>query len=179
MAFVSDIFDNQEPQVGPVAGDTNDRSPLVRVALEGAAAGDTLSVGYGTNNPPSFVNSGVVTAADISRGYIDIRDTVRCIELACLNPADRGECRVYNQFTEQFSVLELAHLVQTADDIDPAWLTDVVCVGVTAGASAPEVLVDQVVARLRAIGGAETTLESMPTIDEGVVFQLPAELREG
>jgi UDP-sulfoquinovose synthase len=49
-----------------------------------------------------------------TRGYIDIRDTVRCIELACLNPAGPGECRVYNQFTEQFSVLELAHLVQTA-----------------------------------------------------------------
>jgi UDP-sulfoquinovose synthase len=49
-----------------------------------------------------------------TRGYIDIRDTVRCIELACLNPADPGEFRVYNQFTEQFSVLELAHLVQTA-----------------------------------------------------------------
>jgi len=49
-----------------------------------------------------------------TRGYIDIRDTVRCIELACLNPAEPGECRVYNQFTEQFSVLELAHLVQTA-----------------------------------------------------------------
>src|SRR4029453_6574582 len=49
-----------------------------------------------------------------TRGYIDIRDTVRCIELACLNPADPGECRVYNQFTEQFSVLELAHLVQSA-----------------------------------------------------------------
>ena len=49
-----------------------------------------------------------------TRGYLDIRDTVRCIELACLNPARSGECRVYNQFTEQFSVLELAHLVQTA-----------------------------------------------------------------
>ena len=49
-----------------------------------------------------------------TRGYIDIRDTVRCIELACLNPAERGECRVFNQFTEQFSVLELAHMVQTA-----------------------------------------------------------------
>jgi len=34
--------------------------------------------------------------------------------LACLNPARPGECRVYNQFTEQFSVLELAHLVETA-----------------------------------------------------------------
>jgi len=49
-----------------------------------------------------------------TRGYLDIRDTVRCIELACLNPADPGECRVFNQFTEQFTVLELAHLVQSA-----------------------------------------------------------------
>jgi len=49
-----------------------------------------------------------------TRGYLDIRDTVRCIELACLNPARTGECRVYNQFTEQFSVLELAHMVQAA-----------------------------------------------------------------
>jgi UDP-sulfoquinovose synthase len=49
-----------------------------------------------------------------TRGYLDIRDTVRCIELACLNPARPGECRVYNQFTEQFSVLELAHMVQAA-----------------------------------------------------------------
>jgi UDP-sulfoquinovose synthase len=49
-----------------------------------------------------------------TRGFLDIRDTVRCIEIACLNPANPGECRVYNQFTEQFSVLELAHMVQTA-----------------------------------------------------------------
>ena len=49
-----------------------------------------------------------------TRGFLDIRDTVRCIEIACLNPAARGECRVYNQFTEQFSVLELAHMVQDA-----------------------------------------------------------------
>jgi UDP-sulfoquinovose synthase len=49
-----------------------------------------------------------------TRGYIDIRDTVRCIELACNAPADRGECRVFNQFTEQFTVLELARMVQTA-----------------------------------------------------------------
>jgi len=48
-----------------------------------------------------------------TRGYLDIRDTVRCVELACLNPARPGECRVFNQFTEQFSVLELAHMVQS------------------------------------------------------------------
>jgi len=47
-----------------------------------------------------------------TRGFIDIRDTVRCIELAVNNPAGQGEFRVFNQFTEQWSVLELAHIVE-------------------------------------------------------------------
>jgi len=51
-----------------------------------------------------------------TRGFLDIRDTVRCVEIACHNPAARGECRVYNQFTEQFSILELAHLVESAQE---------------------------------------------------------------
>ena len=49
-----------------------------------------------------------------TRGFLDIRDTVRCVELSILNPAKPGECRVFNQFTEQFSVLELAELVRGA-----------------------------------------------------------------
>jgi UDP-sulfoquinovose synthase len=51
-----------------------------------------------------------------TRGFLDIRDTVRCIEIACLNPAERGEFRVFNQFTEQFSVLQLAQIVKTVGD---------------------------------------------------------------
>ena len=47
-----------------------------------------------------------------TRGFLDLRDTVRCIELAALNPAERGTMRVFNQFTEQFSVLQLAEKVQ-------------------------------------------------------------------
>jgi UDP-sulfoquinovose synthase len=47
-----------------------------------------------------------------TRGFLDIRDTVRCIEIACMNPAQRGEFRVFNQFTEQFNVLELAEMVR-------------------------------------------------------------------
>jgi UDP-sulfoquinovose synthase len=46
-----------------------------------------------------------------TRGFLDIRDTLRCIELAILKPAQPGEYRVFNQFTEQFSVLDLANLV--------------------------------------------------------------------
>jgi UDP-sulfoquinovose synthase len=49
-----------------------------------------------------------------TRGFLDIRDTVRCIELACENAPERGEYRVFNQFTEQFSVLELAERVKAA-----------------------------------------------------------------
>lgn len=45
------------------------------------------------------------------RSFLDIRDTVRCIEIAVANPAEKGEFRVFNQFTEQFDVLELAQMV--------------------------------------------------------------------
>ena len=71
-----------------------------------------------------------------------------------------------------------ARLVQTAADIDPAWIAGARCVAVTAGASAPELLVQEVVARLRELGGAGTLVESLPLVDEGVVFQVPAELRQ-
>lgn len=49
-----------------------------------------------------------------TRGFLDIRDTVRCVELAIANPAEAGEFRVFNQFTEQFSVGELAAMVKKA-----------------------------------------------------------------
>jgi 4-hydroxy-3-methylbut-2-enyl diphosphate reductase len=71
-----------------------------------------------------------------------------------------------------------AHLVQTAAEIEPAWLRGVGCVGVTAGASAPEVLVEEVIARLRELADGEAEVVAQPTLDEGVVFQLPSELRE-
>lgn len=51
-----------------------------------------------------------------TRGFLDIRDTVRCIELAVNNPAASGEFRVFNQFTEQFSVGELAEMVRKAGE---------------------------------------------------------------
>lgn len=49
-----------------------------------------------------------------TRGFIDIRDTVRCIQIAIDNPAEPGQFRVFNQFTEQFSILELARKVKKA-----------------------------------------------------------------
>jgi UDP-sulfoquinovose synthase len=58
-----------------------------------AAVGHDLTV-YGTGGQ--------------TRGFLYIKDTVRCIEIAANHPADKGEFRVFNQFTEEFSVLDLA-----------------------------------------------------------------------
>ncbi|MCY7391521.1 MAG: NAD-dependent epimerase/dehydratase family protein, partial [Leptolyngbyaceae cyanobacterium CAN_BIN12] len=49
-----------------------------------------------------------------TRGFLDIRDTVRCVELAIATPAAPGEFRVFNQFTELFSVSDLASMVEKA-----------------------------------------------------------------
>jgi UDP-sulfoquinovose synthase len=46
-----------------------------------------------------------------TRAVLDIRDTVECIRLACENPAERGEFRVFNQATESFSLSEMAKVV--------------------------------------------------------------------
>src|ERR1700760_4189179 len=48
------------------------------------------------------------------RGFLDIRDTVRCVEIACNHPAKQHEFRVFNQFTERFSILDIAHQVHAA-----------------------------------------------------------------
>ncbi len=49
-----------------------------------------------------------------TRGYLNILDTLQCVELAVLNPPTEGEYRVFNQFTEQFSINELAEIVREA-----------------------------------------------------------------
>ncbi len=76
------------------------------------------------------------------------------------------------EVAEQFGVP--AYLIDNAGQIDPDWLAGRLRVGVTAGASAPEVLVDEVVARLRELGaGSVRMLEGTP---ENVNFPLPKEL---
>jgi UDP-sulfoquinovose synthase len=51
-----------------------------------------------------------------TRGFLNIRDTLQCVELAVDNPSEPGEFRVFNQFTEQFTVSELAELVKHAGE---------------------------------------------------------------
>ncbi|WOJ93461.1 4-hydroxy-3-methylbut-2-enyl diphosphate reductase [Congregibacter variabilis] len=68
-----------------------------------------------------------------------------------------------------------AFLLDRADEIDPAWLTNKNSIGVTAGASAPEILVSEVVGRLQALG-AENVFE-VDGRPENVTFSMPKELR--
>lgn len=68
-----------------------------------------------------------------------------------------------------------AYLIDNADDIDAAWLQNLSSVGLTAGASAPEVLVQNVVARLRELGVLE--VEELHGREETVEFSLPKELK--
>jgi UDP-sulfoquinovose synthase len=56
----------------------------------------------------------VYGAGGQTRGMLDIRDTLACVELAIRNPAEAGEFRVFNQFTESFSIRELAQKVSDA-----------------------------------------------------------------
>jgi len=67
-------------------------------------------------------------------------------------------------------------LVEDAARLDPAWLRDVATVGLTSGASTPEVLVEGVLDRLRALGADR--IEELFAADEHVFFPLPAELRQ-
>jgi 4-hydroxy-3-methylbut-2-enyl diphosphate reductase len=69
-----------------------------------------------------------------------------------------------------------AYLVDDASGVDPAWLAGTETVGVTSGASAPEFLVDQMVAHLASLGAER--VERLVTVEENVHFSLPAELVE-
>ncbi|AWB58340.1 4-hydroxy-3-methylbut-2-enyl diphosphate reductase [Colwellia sp. Arc7-D] len=68
-----------------------------------------------------------------------------------------------------------SYLIDTAADIDVSWLTDVKKIGVTAGASAPAILVQQVIEALKSFGGQEVI--EYPGKEENTVFAVPIELR--
>ena len=51
-----------------------------------------------------------------TRGYLNLKDTLQCVDLATRNPVAKGELRIFNQFTEQFSVLQLAEKVKSVGD---------------------------------------------------------------
>ncbi len=71
-----------------------------------------------------------------------------------------------------------AHLIDTYRDMEKAWLEGVEVVGVTAGASAPEILVQEVINQLKEWGGQATVIRENKGIEEKVVFSIPRELKK-
>ena len=71
-----------------------------------------------------------------------------------------------------------AYLIDTAKDMDQKWFDGVEVVGVTAGASAPEVLVQEVISKLKEWGGENTSIRENQGIEEKVVFSIPKELKK-
>ncbi|MCW8205687.1 4-hydroxy-3-methylbut-2-enyl diphosphate reductase [Verminephrobacter aporrectodeae subsp. tuberculatae] len=69
----------------------------------------------------------------------------------------------------------VAHMVDSVDDLDPQWFDGVARVGLTAGASAPEILVQEVIGRIKALGAV--SVHSMAGIQESLKFPLPKGLK--
>ncbi|WP_010103585.1 4-hydroxy-3-methylbut-2-enyl diphosphate reductase [Verminephrobacter aporrectodeae] len=69
----------------------------------------------------------------------------------------------------------VAHMVDSVDDLDPQWFDGVARVGLTAGASAPEILVQEVIGRIKALGAV--SVRSMAGIQESLKFPLPKGLK--
>jgi 4-hydroxy-3-methylbut-2-enyl diphosphate reductase len=71
-----------------------------------------------------------------------------------------------------------SYLIQNADAIESIWLEGVTCVGISAGASTPEFLIQQVIERLKTLQEGDVDVQSLLEVDEGMTFKLPAELRD-
>jgi 4-hydroxy-3-methylbut-2-enyl diphosphate reductase len=69
-----------------------------------------------------------------------------------------------------------SYLIADGSELDPDWVKDASVIGVTAGASAPEVLVEDVIEALRRLGPVDVT--TLPGREENIQFRLPAELVE-
>jgi 4-hydroxy-3-methylbut-2-enyl diphosphate reductase len=93
----------------------------------------------------------------------------RCDVVIVVGSPNSSNSNRLREVAEQLGVP--AYMIDDADELDPAWLASRPRVGVTAGASAPEVLVQEVIARLRALGAER--VRNLDGVAERVVFPMP------
>jgi 4-hydroxy-3-methylbut-2-enyl diphosphate reductase len=102
-----------------------------------------------------------------------VRDLARLVDVVLVVGAkNSSNSNRLREIAEEAGIR--SHLIADASELDPAYVRGADAVGVTAGASAPEALVQGVVAALRALGATEVSV--LPGIEENVEFRLPAEL---
>ena len=181
----------------PEVEGTMGQSPSGMYLVETAADVENLAV----NDPQqlSFVTQ-TTLSVDETRGVIDAlkarfpdiqgpkkddicyatqnrQDAVKALAEACYLVLVVGSANSSNsRRLKEVAVMRgvEAHLIDSANDIDPAWFVGKARIGVTAGASAPEVLVQALIDRVRQLTGAEVS--SLAGVEEGVSFPLPAAL---
>lgn len=115
---------------------------------------------------------------DICYATQNRQDAVKQLALECdlilvVGSANSSNTNRLRELAERIGVK--AHLIDTAAELRPEWLDGVTSVGVTSGASAPESLVQGVLARLRSLGCREVA--GVVTKTEDIEFSLPSELR--
>ncbi|MDR1709250.1 MAG: 4-hydroxy-3-methylbut-2-enyl diphosphate reductase [Candidatus Accumulibacter sp.] len=183
------------PEVEGTMGQSESGMALVETPEDVAAleAADPAKLAYVTQTTLSVDDSQKVVAAlkarfpailgprraDICYATQNRQDAVRKLARRCQVILVVGS-RSSSNSNRLREVAELhgaaAHLIDDAAQIDPAWLRGVETVGVTAGASAPEILVQNVLARLTANRPGQA--EQIEGAEEHVTFALPGELRE-
>ena len=136
--------------------DTREIIASLRARFPDIVGADTDDICYATQNRQNAVRA-LAQQADL---------------LLVVGASNSSNCQRLREVAAQQGVA--AHLVRDADDIDPQWLHGVRCIGVSAGASTPEVLVQQVAKRLRDLGVAD--VRQADGMAESVVFRLPLSL---
>ena len=183
------------PEVEGTMGQADDGIHLVETAedVERLAVADPLSLAYVTQTTLSVDDCATVIAAlkrrfpaivepkkqDICYATQNRQDAVKFMAPQCDlvlvigSPSSSNSNRL-REVAEKMG--KEARLIGSAEELDPAWLAGKRRIGVTAGASAPEVLVQALVARLRGLGVAR--VQALEGIEEHVQFPLPRGLSE-
>jgi 4-hydroxy-3-methylbut-2-en-1-yl diphosphate reductase len=181
------------PEVEGTMGQADNGMYLVETAedVQRLAVKDPDRLAFVTQTTLSVDDAGAVVAAlkarfpaivgpkkdDICYATQNRQDAVKALSRQCdmlivVGSSNSSNSNRLREVAENLGIP--AYMVDTAADLDPAWVRGRTTVGVTAGASAPEVLVQGVVERLRQLGATE--VREMDGITESVVFPLPKTL---
>ena len=138
--------------------DTRDVIDALKERFPGIVGPDVKDICYATQNRQQSVR-------DIA-SHVDL-----LLVVGAQNSSNSNRLR---EIGEQIGIP--SYLIDDADGLDPAWLAGVEVVGITAGASAPEELVQELIDRLRQFGRVE--VEEVVGVHEGMQFKLPRELTQ-
>jgi len=181
------------PEAEGTMGQAEDGMHLVETVEDVArlAARDPARLAYVTQTTLSVDDAAAIVAAlkrrfpeivgpktdDICYATQNRQDAVkfmapRCDVVIVVGSPNSSNSNRLREVADQLGVP--AYMIDSADELDPAWIAGRPRVGVTAGASAPEVLVQEVIARLRSLGAQR--VRQLEGVAENVGFPMPKEL---